>query len=57
MAAEELPLESEATSCPNCRAELVIVRVTPELFANEFAHLKLACKTCNFRKKIRVKRG
>ena len=57
MAAEKLPPEIEATTCPNCATELVIIRVTPVLFASEFAHLKLACKTCNFAKEIKIRRG
>ena len=58
MAAKELPPETEAAAmCPACGTELVVTRVTPVLFGSEFEELTLACKTCSFTKKIKIKRA
>jgi hypothetical protein len=57
VAAQELPPEPDASaSCTECGAELIVVRVTPVLFGGEFEELTLACKTCDFTKKIKIKR-
>ena len=35
---------------------MVIIRITPILFGGAFEDLLLACKTCNFTKKLRIER-
>jgi RNase P subunit RPR2 len=58
LAARELPPERDASaSCAECGTELAVARVTPVLFGSEFEELALACKTCGFTKKIRIKRS
>jgi hypothetical protein len=58
LAAHELPPEPDASaSCPECGTELAVARVTPVLFGSEFEELTLACKTCGFTKKIKIKRS
>ena len=57
VAAQELPPETDASaSCPECGTDLIVVRVTPVLFGGEFEELTLACKTCDFAKKVKIKR-
>jgi hypothetical protein len=57
VAAQELPPQTDASAtCAECGTELAIARITPVLFGSEFEELTLACKTCGFTKKIRVKR-
>jgi hypothetical protein len=57
-AARELPPEPDASaSCPECGTELAVARVTPVLLGSEFEELTLVCKTCDFTKKIRIKRS
>jgi RNase P subunit RPR2 len=57
VAAQELPPEADASAtCAECGRELVVARVTPVLFGSEFEELTLACKTCGFTKKIKIKR-
>jgi hypothetical protein len=36
---------------------LAVARITPVLFGGAFEELRLACKTCGFTKKIRIKRA
>jgi C4-type Zn-finger protein len=57
VAADELPPEAEAETCPGCGAELVITRINPVLFVGEFEYLTLACKACGFTKELKVKRN
>jgi RNase P subunit RPR2 len=58
VAADELPPEAEGSAtCADCGTELFVARVTPVLFGGEFEELTLACKTCGFTKKIKIKRG
>jgi RNase P subunit RPR2 len=58
VAAPELPPEAEASAtCAECGTELVVARVTPVLFGKEFEELTLACKSCGFTKKIKIKRS
>jgi len=58
VAAQELPPEPEVSAtCTECGTELAIVRITPVLFGSEFEELTLACKTCGFTKKIKIKRS
>jgi len=55
VATEELPPETEASTCPECGTELVITRITPVLFVGEFEYLTLACKTCRFTKEVKMR--
>ena len=58
MAAQELPPEAEASAiCPACGTELLVARVTPVLLGSELEELALACKTCSYTKKIKIKRS
>jgi transcription elongation factor Elf1 len=58
VAAQQLPPESDASAtCLECGTELIVTRVTPVLFGSGFEELTLACKTCGFTKKIKIKRG
>jgi len=58
LVAQELPPEPDASaSCRECGTELVIARATPILLGSAFEELTLACKTCDFTKKIRIKRS
>jgi RNase P subunit RPR2 len=59
VAAQELPHEADDASatCAECGTELVVARVTPVLFGSGFEELTLTCKTCGFRKKIKIKRS
>jgi hypothetical protein len=58
VAAQESPPEAEApATCPACGTELAVVRITPVLFGGDSEELTLACKTCDFTKKIKVKRS
>jgi C4-type Zn-finger protein len=54
---QELPPEGNLEStCPECGREMVITRITPILFAKEFEELTLLCQTCDFTKKVKIKR-
>jgi hypothetical protein len=58
VAGQELPPEQSASSrCPTCGTEMVITRITPILFGEAFEELSLACKTCDYRKKIKIERS
>jgi transcription elongation factor Elf1 len=58
VAARQLPPETDASAtCAECGTELVVVRVTPVLSAGEFEELTLACRTCGFSKKIKIKKS
>ena len=57
VADEELPPGAKAETCPECGTELVITRITPVFFVGEFEYLTLACKTCGFRKELKIKRS
>jgi RNase P subunit RPR2 len=58
VAADELPPEAEGSAtCADCGMELVVARVTPVWFGGEFEELTLACKSCGFTKKIKIKRS
>jgi RNase P subunit RPR2 len=58
VAADELPPEAEGSAtCADCGTELVVARVTPVWFGGEFEELTLACKSCGFTKKIKIKRS
>jgi transcription elongation factor Elf1 len=58
VAAQELPPQTDASAtCPECGTELAVARITPILFGSAFEELTLACKTCGFTKKIRIKRA
>jgi RNase P subunit RPR2 len=56
VAAQPPPPETDAsTICAECGTELAVLRVTPVVFAGEFEELTLACRTCGFTKKIKIK--
>jgi RNase P subunit RPR2 len=58
VAAQKLPPEPDAAAtCSACGTELIVARVTPVLFGSELEELTLACKTCGFTKKIKIKRS
>lgn len=58
MAARQSPPETDdSVTCAECGTELVVVRVTPVLFAGELEELTLACRTCGFTKMIKIKRS
>ena len=57
MAVPEAPSEAGASSaCPDCGAEMVIIRIKPILFGRNFEDLTLACKKCGSTKELRIKR-
>ena len=52
----ELPPDKASSTCPECGTEMVITRITPILFGGKFEDLTLACRTCDFTKKVRIER-
>jgi hypothetical protein len=55
---KELPPKETASSiCPECRTEMIITRITPILFGGAFEELSLVCKTCDYKRSIRIERG
>jgi hypothetical protein len=55
---QHLPPEKNASStCPECRTEMVITRITPILFGGAHEDLSLACKTCGLTKTLRIERS
>ena len=58
MAGQEMaPEKSASWTCPECRTEMVITRITPILFGGAHEDLSLACKTCGLTKTLRIERS